>query len=348
MAAASWKVDQRPQTLSIAKDLSYRYETARMEIEKPNTGVNASLAKIHVDLKNWIISCAALRQRVDEAKGTSIAVFERELTDEAMKSAKRFDAIYADALELRTKLQILIQSLRFARRVDYTMTAYEGEYRALLGAVDNLEQNLAVTEAKLGDLVTDIRTTIPQLNQALLARLKVNLISQNLNNLEGAMASVESLLATDKDLDNLTKPLKTGIKRFNKYVLEARYFEVIDLGNQLSKDCSAVKLKIQNHEGHAGVKSSYLKSTSSICSTLESDLSLFIEDNPGEVIASSIHDLRLDRLKTRCQQPNPGMARCAMLSWLGKITREQIQAMEPGMLRGLEMLWAEAEGEVLP
>jgi hypothetical protein len=326
--------------------LSYRYETARQEIEKPGDGINASLAKIHSNLKTWIINCAQLKLKVDSAQGTAIGAFETQLTDEALKSAKRFDAIYGDALELRTRLDILIHSLRHAPRGDYSMNAYETEYRTLAAAVDNLEQNLTLTQARLNDLVSDIRETIPQLNKALLARLKINLISQNLSTIESALASAETLLATDKALDDLTKPLKADVRRFNKYFLEARYYSVMDLGNQLKKDCDATKLKIQNYAGHSAVKSSYLKATTSVCQTLDSDLSSYAGEEPGQVVASSIHDLRLDRLKAKCQATNPGLAKCSMLVWLGKLTREQIQGMEPSMLRGLEMAWAEAEGEI--
>jgi hypothetical protein len=190
-----------------------------------------------------------------------------------------------------------------------------------------------------------MRSSIPQLNYALLARLKLNLIGQGLTDIDTSIFSAEKLLATDKFLDNLTKTFKVDVKRFNKFVLEARYFAVLDLGRKLQGDCSDLTLKVVNYAGHQKVKDSYLKIVQSLCSSIDSDVSVFTNENPGEIVASSIRDLRLARLKTRCSAANPGVARCSMLSWLGKLSSDQITTMDVGTLRGLESLWDEAEGE---
>jgi hypothetical protein len=342
---ANWKVDQRAETLSIAKELTYRYEVARGEIEKPTDGLNARIAKIHADLKQWVIDCAKLKNRVDSAQGTSLGVFEAQLTDDAIQSAKKFDSIYTDAIDMHSRLTILIQSLTSARRVDYELSTYQSEYHALVAAVDNLIANLRTTDEKLIDLMSDIRTTIPSLNSALLSRLKINLINQNLSNVEEAIGSARSLLTTDEALDALTKPFKADVKLFNKYYLEARYFSVLDLGGKLQSDCSDMALKISNIKGHQGVKDSYLKATQSLCSTVASNVKAYAASKPGDVVASSIIDLRLGRLKKRCQQTNPGLAKCGMLVWLNNLTRDQIKSYDNNTLRGLEVLWAEAEGE---
>ena len=344
-AQAFWQIDQRPQTLSIAKELSFRYETVRGEIEKPVEGVNAKLTKIHTDLKTWIINCAQLKLRVDSAQGTNLGQFESQLTTEALASAKKFDGIYADAIDLRIKLQTMIQSLQTARRIDYEMNSYQSEYTVLVGAVDNLQENLIGIERMMTDLVTDVRTTIPQLNAALLSRLKLNLIGQGLSDVETAINSVEDLLQTDQALDELTKPFKAEVRLFNKYVLEARYFGVADLGQKLAARCNNLNLAISGAPGHLNVKQSYLKATQNLCSSVAADTKSFAAEDPGAMVASSIHDLRLERLKNRCSQPNPGLAKCAMLSWMGRLSREQITAMEPATLRGLEALWNDAEGE---
>lgn len=344
-AFANWKVDQRPQTLSIGKELTFRYETVRGEIENPADGINVRLAKLHSNLKLWITNCAQLKLRVDSAIGTNLSAFESQLIIDAQQSAKQFDNIYAEVLDIQTKLQVLIQSLHTARRINYEMTAYQTEYQTLVSAVDNLEQNLKITESRISDLVSDIRSSIPQLNSALLARLKLNLIGQGLTDIDTSISSAEKLLATDKFLDNLTKNFKVDVKRFNKFVLEARYFSVLDLGQKLQGDCSDLTLKVVRYAGHEKVKDSYLKMVQSLCSSIDSDVSAFTNESPGEIVASSIRDLRLDRLKTRCSATNPGVARCSMLSWLGKLSSDQITTMDVGTLRGLESLWDEAEGE---
>lgn len=341
--AVRWE-DRRAHTFSRTNEASRVLGKVRDEIFQEKTGVVADLTTLSERMKRWIGNLAGLQAFVDTRNQGNLTRLEAELAREIAKNGKEFDQIWQAQNALQKRILQGKNKLRGIELLSYQPDHYEGEYKTLVSAIEAGKNNLETLGRHSKEVTEKLLNAFDEVYSLLTLRLRLRLVNIGIANVDEIMARVQGVLKADSLLRPYLSRLNGEYYRFNRAFLAARYFSLKGEFENLQNKCQEISGAVSVADVHARVKEIYLNNVNGICQSSRENMALLDSRGAGAVTASSIHDYRLPALARKCSQSDAGLAKCGMLAWLGKISRDQILAMSEDQLKALEKNWDNAEG----